>query len=85
MCTIGKNILKILSLCNGSLEWQFLTYIKKLDVIFILPFIGTWVIRQADDVRRQFITSDRIRKAYVSMSKCPSTKDRIYGALTLIQ
>jgi len=49
---------------------------EKLDAICILPCIRTFVIRQADDVRRQFTTSDKIRKVYLSMSECPSTKDK---------
>ena len=61
------------------LRWRFrmaISYLHKtLGAICILPCTKTFVKREADDVRRQFKTSDRNRKVYLSISKCPSTKD----------
>jgi hypothetical protein len=59
---------------DGGLEWPFHTYIKMLGAICILPCTKTFVKRQAYEIRRQFITSDRIRKGYITLTKCPSTK-----------
>ena len=50
---------KIFSLCDGCLELQFPSYIKKLGVICLLPIIRTVVIIQAVDVRREFTNTDR--------------------------
>jgi hypothetical protein len=76
MCNIGKYFVREDTV---SLRWRLRKaishlYKEKLVAICILLWIRTFVIRQADDVRRQFTTSGRIRKGYLSMSKCPSIK-----------